>query len=100
MISTLYGYRTEILAIDVSSLFDLESSEETSEFLLFLGLMGKIAIRAGRKITVNTNASITPTEANLPKFAIGSTPAVEKDKSPPAVVTLVINTARPECPRA
>jgi hypothetical protein len=52
--------------------------------------MGRILKNAGRKITVSTNANITPIAPNIPILAIGLILAWTKDKSPAAVVRLAI----------
>ena len=44
--------------------------------------------------------TMTPMLANMPRSAMGAISAVEKERSPLAVVTWVMTTARPEWPMA
>jgi hypothetical protein len=55
---------------------------------------------AGRTVRLRMSAIITPTGAKNPSIATDSRPAVAKEASPAAVVTLVRTRASPECPSA
>ena len=63
-------------------------------------LRGMILIRAGRSVMEYRRANMTPAEANMPRSAMGTISAVEKESKPPAVVRLVRRIGSPECPRA
>jgi hypothetical protein len=62
--------------------------------------MGKTATSAGSSASVRSSAISTPIGPKTPRCEIGRSSAITKEKSPPAVVRLVISTASPECPKA